>query len=342
MLNLDRNIKITRKGFEFPLSIKAFVIDETSRVATYTYAGIDGALHERVMQYRVINLSWTFSSDSGTSYGGLTPSNWISNLQRLNDNQPWLLTHSLLWNYTCIIHDLKITHNWENTEPSAGNDPVPNFDFEIEFREHTHSNFNQDLDAFRPAISVRPPSDLYNKSLKYTTCDQLYDAIIDGLILPWTDPIINAEWQLYDINMRTCAYNRWIANPNWENSGTHFDKKGNIVANKPKTTTTATPTGNNVVASTNLRLYVVQSWDTAVSVAKLFKVTVEDLMKANSGRNVREVPNPNDIFIPAQGKRWVYNLWLYVWDKLVIPPANIFAFKPLVLGWVLVPTPKWR
>ena len=41
MLNLDRNIKVTRKGFEFPLSIKTFSIDETARVATYTYAGMD-------------------------------------------------------------------------------------------------------------------------------------------------------------------------------------------------------------------------------------------------------------------------------------------------------------
>ena len=285
MLNLDKNIKITRKNFEFPLSIKAFTIDEATRVATYTYAGMDWALHERVMQYRTITMSGSFSSDSGSSYGWWTPSEWIIKLQKLNNNKPWLLTHSILWTYTCIIHDLKITHNWDNVEPTSDNYPIPNFDFEIEFWEHFHSNFNEDLEKFRPAILVRPPNDLYSVTLKYTTCEALYKAILDWLIAPWTDPIVNAEWLKYDIGLRTCAYGKRITNPNWENTWYTFDAHGNIVANPPKATTTAGETTNwNII--NNQSLYKVLPWETAVIVAKKLRCTVEALMAANKNRDV--------------------------------------------------------
>ena len=315
MLNLDRNIKITWKDFEFPLSIKTFVIDESARVATYTYAGMDGALHERVMQYRVISMSGTFSSYSWESYGWLSPNDWISQLQRLNDNRAGILSHPIFWNYMCIIHDLKITHNWEDTEPDSNNKPIPNFDFEIEFWEHTHSWNNIDLNKFYPAIATKPPSDLYKTTLKYTTCDQMYSAIIDWVILPWEDPILNYERLQYDIGIRSCAYDRRVANPNGENNWTSFDKKGNIKAN----------TKSKVSAGKWTALYTVRPDDTTMLIAVANGITPADLFEANRGRDVRD---------------WYY-YWLYPgvesvpWYRWTLT-ADIKAGDKLV-----IPEPKW-
>ena len=322
MLNTDPQMTIKRKDFAFPLAITSFEIDETAKVATYEFAGMDGALHERVLQYRVIHVSGVFSQASQDIFDigiPMTPNQYIIALQRTNDNKPWILSHPILWSYNCIINSLKISEKGDNVEPDANNFPLASYDFEIEFWEHTSSMFNNTLNTFYPAIDVRPPSDLYNTTLKYRNCDELYWAIIDNLIVPWLDPIINAEWLLYDQSTRNCAYARRLENPTGENSGIWFDSKWNITHPKTKKSKTSTKVSWTTWYSESTNMYTVQSGDTYVGIGKKFNMPPEQIYQANVYRSVRQYPHLGD---PTKTLKWINRINVYPGDILFIPPIT--------------------
>jgi hypothetical protein len=322
MLNTDKQMTVKRRDFEFPLSVTEFSIDETARVATYTYAGMDGALHERVMQYRIITMSGMLSEFSWTDFDQKTPEQYVHELQKTNDNKAGLLYHPTFWTYSCIIKSMKLNHRWDDTEADLVNNVLPGYSFDIEFWEMAHSNSNNNMDKFYPAISVRPPADLYKNNLRYHTCTELYQAILDGLILPWLDPITNAEWLKYDYTLRKCAYDRYVANPNGENYGTVFDSKWNIKAatsSTPKTSNSSTQTNSNQ------KTYTVKVWDTATSIAKKFWIKVNDLFNMNKGRKVRTSPFNLDLLGASLFRQWLYRTlisYLQAGDVLLVPDNN--------------------
>jgi hypothetical protein len=47
-------------GLEFPVSVLEFTVSEPTKVATYEYAGRNGAEHERVLNYRIFTLRGEF------------------------------------------------------------------------------------------------------------------------------------------------------------------------------------------------------------------------------------------------------------------------------------------
>jgi len=329
MLKTDKQMTIKWRDFKFPLSVTEFSIDETSRVATYTYAGMNWALHERVMQYRIITMTGSFYEYSWKDFDWLTATEYIKKLQKSNDNSPWLLIHPVFGTYNCIIHSLKLIHSWETTESDEINNPVPWYSYTIEFWEMQHSSYNDDMDKFFPAFSVKPPNDMYTVSLKYHTCDELYKAIIDWLIAPWLDPIVNAEWLKYDYGIRLCAYNRYLANPNGENNWTTFDKHWNIVANTSSTQTTNTSNTTTPTSTANVKLYTVKVWDTPTSIAKKYWITVDSLYRANKWRNVRtydlKVPNTfSPLVVSNEWKERKTLIYLHARDVIIIPNLSSF------------------
>lgn len=99
------NTVIMWKGFAFPMSIETFKIKEEANVATYTYAGRNGAEQERVLKYRIFSMAGIFTSDSGDK----EPAWYVNKLRSLNNNEPGVLAHPVLGTYRCIIKDLEIT-----------------------------------------------------------------------------------------------------------------------------------------------------------------------------------------------------------------------------------------
>jgi len=291
MLNTNNQLTIKRKGFTFPLSIKSFTIDETAKVATYEYAGMNGALHERVLNYRTINVSGLFDSYSGTK----SPEYYIKQLQKLNDNKPWILFHPTFGTFIAILHSLRVWQSGDEVEADDENNVIPVYTFDMEFWEFSYSGRSKDLDKLYPAISVRPSNDKYTTELKYHNCDELYQALVDGLISAGTDPILNAEWLLYDFAMRSCAYQRWLANPNGETSTTE-------------------------ITNDNQKNYIVKAWDYWLMIARKFNVPFDALRNANQGRKVRETD-----WTVAWIFQWMYRKtphWLRPWDILVIPAKD--------------------
>ena len=89
MFETNEILSLTRKGFKFPVSLKSFDIVEDAKVATYEYAGRNGAEYERVLASRKFNLSGIFAMASGD----FSPSYYAETLRFLNDNQPGILFH---------------------------------------------------------------------------------------------------------------------------------------------------------------------------------------------------------------------------------------------------------
>lgn len=84
MAIVRNNTVIMWKSFAFPMSIETFQIKEDAKVATYEYAGRNGAEQERVLAYRVFTMSGRFTLDSGDK----DPSYYAQKLRQLNDNEP--------------------------------------------------------------------------------------------------------------------------------------------------------------------------------------------------------------------------------------------------------------
>lgn len=312
------------KGFAFPMSIESFKIKEDARVATYTYAGRNGAEHERVMNYRIFTLTWIFTSSSGDQ----TPAWYVNKLRALNDNAPGVLWHPVFWTYKCILKSLDISEDGSDLEGtysfdasniiptssgtsalqlqkamSAGgkialmNKAIANYKFALEFWESTPPNaasLQSKLSQLYPASSVKPLNDNYQTSNKYKSVTELYWALVNGQIQPGVDPIRNSEWLWYDYNFRKTAYDLWIADPKWT--------KQSKVDNTNKITT---PKAQNI--------YTVAVGDNAMKVAKKLWVTPDALFQANSGKKVRNT---------TRGTEWLY--WkkmsiMYPGDTLIIP-----------------------
>lgn len=272
------------------MSIKSFSISENAKVATYEYAWRNGAEHERVLNYRIFSISGIFSKDSGSK----TPAYYANVLRLSNTNRPGLLVHPSFGSFKCIMHSLKITEDGSENEAYVDEfgkqEIVPNFQFEIEFWEHTDpsvATLTSDLAKLFPTINPKPLNDDYSTTLKYKTVNELYLALVDGKIISGTDPIRNAEWLLYDYTFRLEAWTLWQANP---------------------TGTSAT----NTITSSWQQTYIVQAGDTGMKIASKFKVSFTSLYQANKGKDVRKTPRGKE------WKQWKSAGTLYSGDKLII------------------------
>ena len=272
------------KDFSFPISIKDFKLWETAKVATYEYAGRNGAEHERVLNYRTFTLSGIFTAGVWDK----TPSEYIEELRSTNDNIPWTLIHPLFGTFVCIMRTLTTTESGEEYS-YLDNEYIQSYSFEVEFWEHTppgSSTLQDEISQLFPITDVKPSSDYYETTLTYKNEDELYLALTEGKILPWVDPIINAEWLLYPYDMRFAAYQRWLIEPN------------------PPVETTET-----VIEKS----YTVQPGDTWIKIAKKNNVSFSDLFQENRGLEVRETS------IGSEGLFRKTTSLLYAWDNLKIP-----------------------
>lgn len=286
----NESIVISWKWFEFPVSIQNFSMNEDSKVATYEYAGRNGAEHERVLNYRKFSLSWIFSTDSGNR----PPYYYAQQLRARNDNAPWEFFHPVFGSFQCIMRSLKISEDGDSNEVlGPGNNIFPNYSFDIEFWETSDPSqvtISDDLLSLYPAIDIKPPSDLYEQTLKYKTVLELYWAIVNGQIIPWTDPIRHAEWQQYDYAFRKEAYDLWLLYPNGLE--------------------------NEEISNPGSREYIVVSGDYWIKIARQFWIPFPALFEANRWRQVRTTPRSTE---------WLY--WksadrLRPWDSLIIPDWN--------------------
>lgn len=298
--NIIRNNEVvTWKGFTFPLSIKSFSMKEDTKVATYEYANRNGAEHERVLAYRTVSLSGTFTTDSGEKL----PSVYVNTLRGLNDNKPGLLTHPVFWSIHCIVKSMEFNETGEELEASVSSTTggtnhkaVPNFDFSIEFWEHTPptaASVQSNLQKLFPAMDSKPANDNYETKLKYKTVGMLYKALVEWKISAGLDPIRNAEWLYYDYTFRKTAYDMYLADPTWKQLVTTSN------------TTISTATAQNS--------YTIVSWDTAMKIANKFKVNLQDLFTKNSGVKVRKTPKWND------GLYWKQISVIYPGDVILLP-----------------------
>ena len=287
MFKRQESITIIRKWFPFPVSVESFAMNEDAKTATYEYALRDGAEHERVKAFRKFRISWIFALESG----GRTPAYYVDRLRRSNNNLPWVFFHPVFGAYTCIIASMEINESGEDNEAVGTDDTIyTNYRFSIEFRESTDPSAARNAtrtSRLYPAVNVRPPSNFYSQTLTYRTCTELYQAIVEGRIAPWTNPVANAERLRYPLDMRQCAYNRWLANPNGES------------------TTTLT--------TWNQRYYTVVPWDRWLKIARRFNIPFTSLFAVNQWRNVRTRPRTN------QWLRWIDPNKLRPWDLLIIP-----------------------
>lgn len=106
---------ISWKGYDFPISITSFSLTEDAKVATYEYAGRNGAEHERVLNYRVLNISGIFSSTSSPD-GKRSPSYYVKMFKSLNDNNPGILKHPTFGFMICILKRQKFTEVADENE----------------------------------------------------------------------------------------------------------------------------------------------------------------------------------------------------------------------------------
>lgn len=329
LANIKRNNLVFKyKSFVFPVSITEFSIKEEAKVATYEYAWRNGAEHERVLNYRTFSLSGTFTYSSGEK----TPAYYANRLRLLNNNEPWLFVHPTFGAYRCIIKSLDITESGEELEfrPDASasersrpdaevfnnlgwtgrgfrdkkasiakeDHAVPNYKFSIEFWEHTPPNaatLDQTVGKLFPAAVVKPLRDWYESKLKYKTVDQLYEALVNKKILPWLDPVRNAEWLYYNLEFRKAAYDRFLADPDG------------------KSLMTAADTRNATAENKLAQIYTVKAGDTASKIALKLNVSTQALFEKNSGRKVRTVSKWIDWLF------WKRISALYPWDTLLVP-----------------------
>ena len=325
------NTVIMWKGFAFPMSIETFKMREEAKVATYEYAWRNGAEQERVLNYRVFNISGIFTLDSWDK----DPSFYVQKLRELNTNEPWVLGHPVFWTYRVICKSLDIEQSgtelehapwisqagrylnnsginmswwgWvllqsevksQSAKVAFSQRAVPNYKFSLEFWESippTAASLQSQLSKLFPATSVKPTNDNYQTSTKYKTVMELYWALVNGQISPWIDPIRNAEWLAYDYNFRKEAYDLWIADP-----------KGT----KQSQNTTGT---SKISTAKSQNVYTVTTGDTALKIAKKLSTTPEALFQANSWKKVRSTP------MGADGLYWKRISIIYPWDTLIIP-----------------------
>lgn len=274
--------------FTFPLSLFEFNMTEQSKVATYEYAWRNWAEHERVLSYRVIKISGEFISWAGTK----TPEQYVKQLRLSNDNKPAELVHPTLGRFVCIMKDLSIKQKWDGYSYDNGA-YEPSYAFEAEFWEHTPPKartLKWETEKLFPAVNPKPANDLYKSSLKYKNADELYNAILSQDILPWTDPIVNAEWLSYNFDIRKEAYDRW--------------KAGGF---KVWVTT------DSKTATLEKKEYKVVSWDSGFKISKKFWVSFDKLFSENKWLKVRAVDKG------TEGKYRKTAWLLYPWDVLIIP-----------------------
>lgn len=290
VLITNESIVIRWKGFQFPVSITDFTLNEDAKVASYEYAGRNWAEHERVLNYRKFSVSGKLAKDSWSR----SPAQYAQKLRALNDNKPGEFFHPVFGSFSCILRSLKLSEQADDNEVTGtGNNIYPNYSFEMEFWESTdpsQATISGDLDWLYPAITVKPFSDLYEQNLAYHTVLELYRAIVQGQIVPWTDPIRNAEWLQYDYDFRKQAYDLRLLYPQ----------------GLPKTE----------ITNPWLNEYIVVAWDYGMKIARQFGVSFPSLFEANRWRQVRNTPKFTE---------WLY--WkspdrLRPWDSLLIPASN--------------------
>ena len=328
MAIVRNNTLIMWKSFAFPISIISFKIKEDAKVASYEYAGRNGSEQERVQAYRIFNISGVFTNDSGDK----DPTYYVQKLRELNSNEPWVLVHPVLGTYRCICKSLDIEATGEDMEHGKGvaslqlpklkmvnmsggwwapvykkvyNKQVvvsssiqasPIYKFTMELWESIPPNaasLQDNLSKLFPATSVKPGNDNYMTSNKYNTVLTLYWAIVNGRILPWTDPIRNAEWLGYEYAFRKQAYDMWVKDPKWLKTA-KTDKALKISIPKIQNT------------------YAVAVGDTALSITKKLQTTLEKLFNANRWVKVRTVPNEDSVY-------WKRASVVHPWDMLIVP-----------------------
>lgn len=292
----DNLLKTTRfwtsirwKDFDFPVSITEFKISEPAKIATYEYAGRNGAEHERVLNYRVFSIAGIFINWAWTK----TPEFYAQKLRLLNDNKPWILMHSSFWNFNCIMKSLDIVQSGDDYMPDKS--IQQSYSFSMELWEHTPPNartLQDSLNQLFPAATRKPPSDYYSSSLKYKNSWELFDALVLWNIIAGIDPIKNSEWLRYDYAMRKEAY----------------DKYQDYLLNGAKTKTTK--------SYTEEKLYTVVSGDYWIKIAKKFNIDFTSLFEANKWKKVRTFS------WWTEGYYWKTTWKLYPWDKLIIPPKK--------------------
>lgn len=286
MLTRNDALTIIWKGYSFPMSIRSFRVSSEAKTATYEYAGTDGAEHERVKWYARISISGIFSSGSGGKWADY----YIKKLKETDNNEPWTFIHPTMGSYKCILKNLDIEIMWDELETVGRSSIGTTYLFSFELWENVEPNTvkaRAKVDRLFPAPNVRIPNANYTKTLAYTSCEQLYNALVQGAIQYGTDPLTNKDWLSYPYDIRSCAYNRYLANPNGEATIEVSDK--------------------------NKKTYTVKAWDTWIKIANKYWVDFSELFELNRTRDVRDVDKSD------QWRKWKTASKLYPWDVLLIP-----------------------
>lgn len=305
----------TWKGFKFPVSIEEFSIQEPAKVATYEYAGRNGAEHERVLNYRIFTIKGCFCESSGNR----TPLYYIQKLRFLNDNKPGVFLHKDFGEFTCIMKSLQISQSGKGAEIDSGGTVKETYEFSIELWEHTDPSspsISDSLSKLFPAAVVKPPSDNYSTRLQYTTQRRLFLAIKNGKIEPGTDPIRHAEWLQYPIELRTAAFSQW----------------------ETYLTTGVNPYAEVEITTAKQKVHVVKPGETPLQMCMANNVSINDTYQANRGRKVREeyVPEfnssgpwtPDLSYSSAEGYYWKNPMKIYPGDKILIPQTPALDYTP--------------
>lgn len=299
-LGQKKKSNLTWKGFIFPQSVVEFNLSEDAKVATYEYAGRDGAEHERVLNYREISVSGVFTNESGPK----SAKAYVAQLRALNNNAPGELHHEFFGRFTCIMKSLNIKEHAQEQEV-VGAEVFSSYTWNAVFWEHTDPaavNVSEQLATLFPILEVRPANDLYETRLRWNTVRQLFGAIKAGRILPGTDPIRNAEWLQYPLSQRTAAFALWTS---FLATGVDQTEPVAIVAQKQQT-------------------YTVVPGDTPSKIAVKTKTpwvgTYSDsIYGANQSREVRSVAPKSD---PDEGLRLKSSWKVFPGDTLLLPNSS--------------------
>lgn len=285
------------KGFWFPVAVQEFVLQEPTKVATYSYAGRNGAEHERVLDYRILTIKGEFVESSGVK----SPLFYVQKLRVLNDNKPGVFLHKDFGEFTCILKGLVIGQSGKSQEVLSSGEIGDSYEFTLEFWEHTDPadpSLSDELRKLFPAVVVKPPSDDYATRLDYRTPRRLFQAIQNGKIQPGTDPIRHAEWLAYPQSLRTAAYDQWVA---FQDTGVDPYAVVKIKTEKQK-------------------IYTVQPGENLMKVAVKTKASGVNIFNLNRGREVREsseTTSPTSGWF--EGNTWKTPFDLRVGDKIILP-----------------------
>lgn len=296
------------KDFVFPVSITKFEYTSDAKVATYEYAMRDGAEHERVVSYKILNISGIFlisNPDSPTdAYDN------VKKLQATDDNRPGIFKHKDFGEFLCILKSLKISQQADYEQRFSAK-IFPTYTFDMEFWEHTPSNSPklQDMTStLFPAPSVKPPNNNYLSGTTFTEADYknyqtLFAAIRSGKITPsakdplWTSLYVGGKptqiqkdavtaWNLYN-DVLSKKVIPGTKQPTW----TALYVNGQATdAQKFVYNVYVTDTKNGLLVSKGEKWYVVQTSDDPVSIAKKFGTDIDALWQINRGVKVRNTP----------------------------------------------------